>query len=31
MTTEDLKTLYPDSLEMLVHVEDKVKVVDRND
>lgn len=31
MTAEDLKTLYPDSLEMLVHVEDKVKVVDRND
>lgn len=31
MTTEDLKTLYPDSLEMLVHVDNHVKVVDRND
>jgi zinc transport system ATP-binding protein len=31
MTAEDLKILYPDSLEMLVHVENKVKVVDRND
>jgi len=31
MTAEDLKTLYPDSLEMLVHVDNHVKVVDRND
>lgn len=31
MTTEDLKSLYSESLEILLHLEDSVKVVKKND